>query len=145
MRELNNDHLMKFYEIHETLHSIYMVVEYLSGGELIKKLSQKRKYNEKYVKKIIWNIISGLNYMHERNIMHRDLKPENLILKTKKNKQDVKLIDFGLADYINNKASLFRRCGTPGFVAPEIISLKPEETYNEKCDIFSSGVIFYIL
>ena len=89
--------------------------------------------------------MSGLNYMHQRNIMHRDLKPENLILKTKKNKQDVKLIDFGLADYINNKEQLFRRCGTPGFVAPEIISLKQGETYNEKCDIFSSGVIFHIL
>ncbi len=136
---------MKFYEIHETLHSIYMVVEYLSGGELIKKLSQKKRYNENSVKKIIWNIMSGLKYMHERNIMHRDLKPENLILKTKKNKQDVKLIDFGLADYITNREPLFRRCGTPGFVAPEIISLKSGEMYNEKCDIFSSGVIFYIL
>lgn len=84
--------------------------------------------------------------MHERNIMHRDLKPDNLMIKSKKERCNVKLIDFGLASYTNSKNQLFRRCGTPGFVAPEIISLEQNEKfYNEKCDIFSLGVIFYIL
>jgi len=97
------------------------------------------------VKKILWNITQGLHYLHKRGIMHRDLKPENLILKSRLNKHDVKLGDFGLADRVDAPDKIFRRCGTPGFVAPEIITLQPGEVYNEKCDIFSCGVILYTL
>ena len=136
---------MKFYEIHETVHSIYMVVEYLSGGELIKNISKRVQYNELYLKKIMLNIVKALKYLHSKGIMHRDLKPENLMIKSKKQRLNVKIIDFGLSTKINVKEYLFRRCGTPGFVAPEIITLKKDEFYNEKCDIFSAGVIFYIL
>lgn len=100
MRKLNNEQLMRFYEIHETVHSIYMVVEYLTGGELIKNMSKKIKYNELYLKKVIRCITIGLKYMHEKGIMHRDLKPENLMIKSKKERLNVKIIDFGLATKI---------------------------------------------
>jgi serine/threonine protein kinase len=101
-----------------------MVVEYLSGGELIKNISKKVQYNELYLKKIMMFIIKALKYMHSKGIMHRDLKPENLMIKSKKQRLNVKLIDFGLSTKIKLKEFLFRRCGTPGFVAPEIITLK---------------------
>ena len=73
--------------------------------------------------------------------MHRDLKPENLILKAQ-NSTDVVLADFGLADSLNQQSCAFRRCGTPGYVAPEILFDRP---YDTKVDVFSAGIILYIL
>ena len=77
--------------------------------------------------------------------MHRDLKPENLMLANKKKIYSVKLIDFGLGTFIDEEDYLYKRCGTPGFVAPEIITKGDTQEYDEKVDIFSAGVIFYIL
>ena len=77
--------------------------------------------------------------------MHRDLKPQNILLKNKKKIYDIKIIDFGLSTIVNTENRLYKRCGTPGFVAPEIITDEKVINYNEKCDIFSAGVIFYIL
>jgi serine/threonine protein kinase len=79
--------------------------------------------------------------------MHRDIKPENLILENTDNMKVnwyIKLVlaDFGLSDHINNKNKIFTRCGTPGYVAPEILNDLP---YEAKVDVFSAGVIFYIL
>lgn len=73
--------------------------------------------------------------------MHRDIKPENLILKDEMS-FDLKLADFGLSELINKKENLFTRCGTPGYVAPEVLE---DKKYDTKCDIFSAGVILYIL
>ena len=78
--------------------------------------------------------------------MHRDIKPENLIFHKGKTFKKIKLIDFGLAEYFTNDKFLFPRCGTPGFVAPEIISNKEMlSNYNSTCDLFSSGCIFHLL
>ena len=85
--------------------------------------------------------------MHEMGIMHRDIKPENIVLKDKKKLSSLALIDFGLATYVKQEKYIYYRCGTPGFIAPEIICRKKEDLsqYSEICDIFSAGVIFYIL
>ena len=90
-------------------------------------------------------LLRGLAYIHSKGIMHRDVKPENLILKPEDNGdlKKLKIIDFGFAQEIKEKDTPFHSCGTIGFVAPEI--LNQEGRYNEKCDIFSAGVIFYIL
>jgi len=78
--------------------------------------------------------------------MHRDLKPENILLKSKVDDSDLVVADFGLATFVNIKDILFKRCGTPGFVAPEILLYKDSDPfYDVKCDIFSAGVIFYLL
>lgn len=81
--------------------------------------------------------------------MHRDLKPENMILKDKSKLIDstLKIIDFGLATKIDEEEYLFKRCGTPGYVAPEIINAPSNENihYTTKCDVFSAGIILYIL
>ena len=117
---------MILYEIHETKHSVYMVIDYLPGGELLKVISKKERIKEGSVKKIMKNFIRGLMEIHAKGIMNRDLKPENLMLKSKKRYEKVKIIDFGLAAIIDQKEYLYKRCGTPGFVAPEIIKFGNE-------------------
>ncbi len=93
----DNKHLMNFHEIHETTHSLYMVVEYMNGGELLNSMSKKKRYSEKKVKVIMKNLLLGLRDLHGLGVMHRDLKPENLIIKKKTEPQNVGIIDFGLA------------------------------------------------
>ena len=81
MRKMGySKYYMNLFEIHETMHSVYLVVDYLPGGELMKVLSNKVRLKEKYVKRIMENLLKGLSKIHAMGIMHRDLKPENLML-----------------------------------------------------------------
>lgn len=94
-------------------------------------------------------LISALAYLADLKIMHRDLKPENMILKEKDKLENstLKLVDFGLSTKCDVPEYLFKRCGTPAYVAPEIINAPSNENihYTPKCDVFSSGIILYIL
>jgi serine/threonine protein kinase len=90
-------------------------------------------------------ILEGLEVMHSQNIMHRDLKPENILLR-KDGDYDCVIADFGLSESSFNDPYLFVRCGTPGYVAPEVVNLKDMKAkYSTICDLFSVGVIFHIL
>jgi calcium-dependent protein kinase len=83
-----------------------------------------------------------LDYLHSKGIVHRDLKPENLILASKDNDYNLKIADFGLASYIAKGELLYLRCGSPGYVAPELLE---DKGYYTKADIFSAGVILYVM
>jgi calcium-dependent protein kinase len=84
--------------------------------------------------------------MHEKNIMHRDLKPENLVFRKANDTTSIIIADFGLATDINEANFIFSRCGTPGYVAPEVINLRSlSAKYGYACDLFSAGCIFYLL
>ncbi|EGR29239.1 protein kinase domain protein [Ichthyophthirius multifiliis] len=145
MRNLRCQHIINLYEVYETTNSIYFVLDILNGGELLNKVRDKTM-SELDLKILMRNLLLGLQYLHYKNIMHRDLKPENLLLKSKDNDYDLVVADLGLATFTNTKNILFKRCGTPGFVAPEILSFNEGDTfYDVKCDIFSAGVIFYLL
>lgn len=150
MKDLDHPNIIKLYEVHESKNSIYLVIEYLTGGELFQKISDKGgNLHKDEITKLIGGILSGLAYLEKKGILHRDLKPENLIL-DKKNMEiidcTVKIVDFGLATLSNTETYLFKRCGTPGFVAPEIISANAKDNvkFTPKCDVFGCGVIFYI-
>lgn len=149
MRKLNHPHIIKLYEIYETLNSIYLVMDIVKGGELMKKIKEKTQYTFLDIQKFLRNFLDALFHIHKQNIMHRDLKPENLLLKNENVIFDIVIADFGLSSFVNINMNemLFKRCGTPGFVGPEILNFKDGDTelYNEKCDVFSAGVIFYIL
>ena len=142
MRKLEHENIIKLHEVHEDEAHVYLVLELLHGGELFERIVKKGIYTEKDASILMQKLLSALDSMHTRNIMHRDLKPENLILKDMKNNHDVKIADFGLATAVTQGDYLFRRCGTPGYVAPEVLA---DERYDQKVDIFSAGVILYIL
>ena len=124
-------------------------MEVLRGGELLKKIKEKRFMDGIEISRVMRNFFEALAHIHENGIMHRDLKPENLLLRDEYDISEIVVADFGLATYVELPITeiLFKRCGTPGFVAPEILAYKDgqETFYDEKCDIFSAGVIFHIL
>ena len=146
MQKMNHPNCIKLYEVYETKNSIYLVLEMIKGGELIKKIREKFVYKERDVKLLMYNFLHALLHIHDRNVMHRDLKPENILLREDGNINDIVIADFGLATFKDAEDILFKRCGTPGFVAPEILIYKEgTEFYDEKCDVFSAGIIFYLL
>lgn len=133
-------HVVQLYESFITNDKIYMVQDLLSGGELFDRIIEQTFFSEKEAAKVIAQIASALKYLHAQDIVHRDLKPENLLLTDKSDKYDVKIIDFGLAK--KSKELMSMPCGTPGYVAPEILKRRK---YHKEVDIWSLGVITYIL
>ncbi|CAD8083883.1 unnamed protein product [Paramecium sonneborni] len=144
MRRLNQENLVKLYETYETQNSIYFILDILKGGELLTRVKQS-PLTATNLQKLMYNLMKALCHLHSKKCMHRDLKPENLLLREKDNDTDIIIADFGLASFLNEDI-LFKRCGTPGFVAPEILMYKEGDPfYDERCDVFSAGVIFYVL
>lgn len=107
--------------------------------------------HEPEIVNIMQGLLRGLKYMSEKGVSHRDLKPANIMLKKTIGivPEDVVIVDFGLAASLSDTNPIFKRCGTPGYIAPEVIAMNtsPEEPFKipEKCDIFSIGVIMYAL
>ncbi|CAK75077.1 unnamed protein product (macronuclear) [Paramecium tetraurelia] len=146
MRDLEHQNLMKLYEVYETHNSIYMGLELLEGDLLYDLHKVKRKFTSWEIYTIMKGLLNGLAYIHEKGLMHRDLKLENILFRQPDNFNSVVIADFGLATYVDHTPYIFTRCGTPGFVAPEVINLQNDtQTYGVICDMFSLGVIFYIL
>lgn len=149
MQQLRHPYIMNLEEIHESRNSIYLVVELLEGGELLHYISAKDSLSTLDYYQVMKCILEALAYMADKKIMHRDLKPDNMILKerNKLNQCTLKIVDFGLSTVCDIPEYLFKRCGTPGYVAPEVINAPSNANihYSPKCDVFSVGVIFYIM
>lgn len=86
----------------------------------------------------------GLSEIHKYRVMHRDIKPENIMLRGKTGLEPV-IVDFGLAADVDSEDYIYKRCGTPGYVAPEITTYKQGDKLTPECDVFSAGCIFHIL
>lgn len=117
-------------------------MELVTGGELFEKITQIGCYTEATASKLVRNIVSAVKYLHDRQIAHRDLKPTNLLLKSPKDDTDVKIADFGLSKIVGENTLMQTACGTPIYVAPEVLS---GEAYEKEVDMWSIGVITYIL
>lgn len=144
---------MKLYEVYEDRNKYYFILELLHGITLYKEIAARKKKNNMpppLIRTIVKQILEGVNYLQENNIMHRDIKPENIIMHEKDGKSggepSLKIVDYGLATFHNEKIIIFTKCGTPGFVAPEIITYDEKEAiYGLNVDTFSVGVIMHIL
>ena len=164
LKKTDHPNIIKLYELYESKNSIYLVMEKCDGGELFDDLITRVEYGPMYTEKevaiILKQVMSAVEYCHNNKICHRDLKPENIlfskklkidtgkvdennnpvkVIKVDEKENPIKVIDFGLGQ--NIKPDLASKVGTAYYVAPEII----EGKYSEKCDIWSSGVILYIL
>lgn len=121
---------------------MYLVMEIMTGGELFDRIVEKESYTEQEAADTIRPIVDAIRYCHESNIVHRDLKPENLLYETKEDESVIKISDFGLAKMIGDDQFATTACGTPGYVAPEILNGKG---YGREVDYWSIGIVLYIL
>ncbi|CAD8110398.1 unnamed protein product [Paramecium sonneborni] len=141
LKDLDHPNIVNIYELYQDERYYYLITEYLSGGELFDKIQQRKNLNESMAANYMKQILSAVNYCHQRNIVHRDLKPENILFDQKGTEQNIKIIDFGTAKQILSNTKLKQMTGTPYFIAPEVI----DQNYNSKCDLWSCGVILYIM
>lgn len=114
-----------------------------TGGELFDRILSKGFYTEEDAAKVVKELLLGLNYLHnEVGIIHRDLKPENLLYRDKSDSSDILLTDFGLSRVMDEAGFLKTACGTPNYVAPEMLR---ETGHGTPVDMWSTGVITYVL
>jgi len=141
MLRLQHENIVTLHELFDTPNHLHMIIDLLSGGELFDRIVEKGHFSEKNAASIIKQITNSLDYLHSNNIVHRDLKPENLLYVDKEGDR-IMLVDFGLAKQIKGSNSLSTPCGSPAYVAPEVLERKP---YGAEVDWWSLGVILYIL
>jgi len=143
MQKLKHPHIIKLEEVIEGPNDLNLILEYVKGGELFDAIVKRGSYSEKEAAHIIRQTLEAIAYCHEQGIAHRDLKPENLLLAEpdKKGRDVIKIADFGLSKD-TSEGNLVTSCGTPDYVAPEVLT---GEAYDNGVDIWSIGVISYIL
>ncbi|CAD8080003.1 unnamed protein product [Paramecium primaurelia] len=137
-------------EIYEGDQTYYLVTDYLEGASLSEEIESAKNLPDRRlpiqtIKILMYKLLSNLALLHENKIIHRDLKPDNLMFAKKNDYSSLVLVDFGLATLEHLDKFLFPKCGTPGYVAPEVLNLNSENKYTTKVDIFSSGCILYKL
>ncbi|XP_056640231.1 serine/threonine-protein kinase GL21140 [Diorhabda sublineata] len=142
LRKVDHPNIMSLITDADTKNILYLVCEYVTGGDLFDQITIAQKYSEEQAALMINNLVSALAYLHSINIVHRDVKPENLLVELDDNYRVklLKLGDFGLACEVTRP--LYTVCGTPTYVAPEILT---ESGYGLKIDVWAAGVILYIL
>ena len=143
MAKIQHPNVIRVYQIFENATKCYMVQEYVSGGELFDRIIDKDHFSEVEAVGVLQQILAAMQYLHSCGIVHRDIKPENLLYKTKSADSPIMLADFGLAKVLANGQEMHTMCGTPGYVAPEILGGKAG--YTSAVDIWSIGVVAYIL
>mmetsp|Transcript_12511 Transcript_12511/g.23232 ORF Transcript_12511/g.23232 Transcript_12511/m.23232 type:complete len:336 (-) Transcript_12511:93-1100(-) len=142
LHDLEHPNIVKLFETYRSKKNVYLVMELMTGGEMFDRIVAKEHYEEAMARKDLTQIAQALEYCHKNHIVHRDLKPENLLYADATDDSVVKLADFGLAKMVSEKPLMKTACGTPGYVAPEILY---GQEYDFKVDVWSFGVISYIL
>lgn len=143
MKKMNHPNLVKLVDFYIENDTYYLVQELMTGGELFDAIVKREFYSEAEAKEFARTLADALAYCHRHNVVHRDLKPENILLSTNRDDAVLKVADFGFAKDVNEAGgALSTACGTPGYVAPEILEGQP---YAAPVDCWSLGVIFYIL
>jgi len=141
VKTLDHANIMKVLEFFQDEHHFYIVSEFYNGGELFDRIISMKNFTEKMAAATIKQILSAVSYCHSHNIVHRDLKPENVLYESKKEDAQLKVIDFGTSKQFDANSKMNQKFGTAYYIAPEVLKRK----YNEKCDVWSCGVILYIL
>jgi len=142
LKKIDHPNIVKIFEFYNSTKNYYLITEFCKEGELFEKIVNEGPFDEDFTAYIMYQIFSAIFYCHSMNILHRDLKPENILLERKeKYGLKIKIIDFGTAKLFEKNKSERKVIGSSYYIAPEVLS----KSYNEKCDLWSCGVIMYIL
>ena len=145
IQKLNHQNIIKFIQQFEDIRRLYYIFELVEGGDLYDHITREGRIGERESKVVFKQLLDVIKYLHSNNILHRDLKPENImIIKNEISGQieGIKLIDFGFATYFSKDDLPCLSCGTLNYVAPEVLL---GERYGEPSDLFSAGVILYLM
>jgi serine/threonine protein kinase len=150
LRRLSHQNTAQLREVHETDNSIYLIFDLFEGGDLYGLIKQRRNLQPKEALNIIEGILLGLEHLSHLQVVHRDMKPNNILLRKKYDiqPQDVAITDYGLSTFAYEKEPTYTKCGTPGYVAPEVIlaALTNQDVeLNPVSDVFGAGVILFMM
>lgn len=147
-QQLDHPHIVKIFEVFHNRTHIQLVMELCTGGELFDRIVSEAEgreghaFDEKGAATYMKQILGAIHYLHSQNYVHRDIKPENFLLENSGRDAPIKVIDFGLAkQFVPGSEKMKTKAGTPYYVAPQVL----QGSYDEKCDVWSCGVICYIL
>jgi len=129
MKKLDHPNILRIYEVFQDQKRYYLITELCTGGELFDEIAKKSVFSEKDAAIIIEQILEAISYCHSKSIVHRDLKPENILIDSA-NKNNIKVIDFGTSQKMNESNKMNQAFGTSYYIAPEVLVTE----YNEKCD-----------
>jgi calcium-dependent protein kinase len=141
LRTLDHPSIIRIFEFFENDKKYYIVMEHCEGGELFEEILKKEYFDENVAASILHQLFSAVAYLHSKRIVHRDLKPENILLEDKNDLLNLKLVDFGHATRLNPGSRIRVPVGSSYYIAPEVL----KGSYTEKCDLWSCGVITYML
>jgi len=144
LQAIKHPNIIAIKEIFESERTLYIILELVTGGELFDRIIDMGHFMEEHARRIFQQIVDAIDYIHDRGIAHRDLKPENILLKSK-NEEIIKVTDFGLSRIISEGSFMKTMCGTPQYLAPEILTNAQQNGYGKEVDMWSLGVILYVL
>ena len=139
LKKVIHPNICQLYETYSTVHNFYLMMEYITGGDLFDFITNNNNLSEKQSCQFFRQLISVIEYLNELGISHRDIKPENILLDN--NHENIKLIDFGLSNYFTEKKLLKSSCGSPCYASPEMLSGKPY--LGITTDLWSAGIVLY--
>ncbi|KAM4737761.1 LOW QUALITY PROTEIN: calcium/calmodulin-dependent protein kinase IGb [Anableps anableps] len=139
--EIQHENVVGMEDFYESRTHYYLIMHLVSGGELFDRILDRGVYSEKDASRVIQQVLEAVSYLHQNGIVHRDLKPENILYYSQDEDSKIMISDFGLSKMAEN-GIMSTACGTPGYVAPEVLAQKP---YSKAVDCWSIGVITYIL
>jgi calcium/calmodulin-dependent protein kinase I len=142
LASLNHPHIVPIIDFFDEKDCYFIVMELMSGGDLFDRIGKKKSYSEADARDLVVKMLKAVAFCHKRKIAHCDMKPKNLLLMSDDNDSFIKLADFGFAARVHKPKSLTKQCGTPFFVAPEILTRKP---YDQMSDMWSVGCIVFLL
>lgn len=144
MMKIAHENIVNTYDIFDSMKHLHLVIEYMEGGELFDIIADQGHLSEQQASQVVREIIKGVDYLHDVGVIHCDIKPENILCKSQQWPLQVKLCDFGLANFYDkyNNSTMTAMIGTPGYVAPEVIKREP---YGPPVDMWACGVVLYVM
>lgn len=139
--QLEHENIIRFHDVYEDVHFLYLVTDHCAGGEVFAKIVELRRFTEENAAFMGKQMLAAIAYLHDRRIVHRDVKAENFLLAEPTIHSKIKMIDFGMACRFEEGQFLTELCGSPHYVAPELIG----QRYTELVDVWAFGVLMYLL
>lgn len=144
MKALRHPCIISTEEVFDSRDTVYIILELMQGGELFDRITKSGRLSESRVKFLFRQMVLAVKYLHSQGITHRDLKPENVLLASKEDETVVKITDFGLSKFVGEDSFMKTMCGTPLYLAPEVLRANGQQCYGPEVDVWSLGVIFFV-